>query len=216
MTRFWNASLLILATVFLLLSPGSLLAKEDGQWIQAAYHKSYFYERMEKFADAIKVLMPVLKGFPSTYTVNLRMGWLYYRLGGFGNSLRHYEKAIQALPDSLEAKLGLQLPLLAQERYAEAEKISYQILRIDYYNYYANLRLVIALRRQRRADVALKAVETMLGRYPNDVLFLTEMGLLYAQLERRDEMTRVFQSVVLLDPENISAREHLGLVPSGP
>jgi len=194
------------------LSP--LQAQKQQDWIQEAYHKSYFYEGLEKFDAAIKTLAPVLKNFSNGYTVNLRHGWLFYRLGRYGNSKRHYDAAIKAAPASLEAKLGLLLPLLAQERYAEAEGVCYQILRVDFFNYYGNLRLIKSLRKQGKSNLALKVTYKMLDINPSDVYFLAESGLLYVQLKKPDKVASVFRAVLILDPENLRAREHLGLMPS--
>jgi len=88
--------------------------------IQEAYHKSFNYEQIEDYENAIRALSPVLDEYPNGYTVNLRLGWLYYLLGRYANSIEHYQKAVQIVPTSLEAKNGLMLPMLAQNKYSDA------------------------------------------------------------------------------------------------
>lgn len=177
--------------------------------IQDAYYKSYNYEKMENYVDAIKALLPVYKAYPEGYTANLRLGWLYYLNKNYANSLEQYENAIKISPYSIEAKLGHLLPLLAQDRYSQVEKEAFQILNIDYYNYYANLRLVFALRMQKKYDNAESIVLKMLAIYPIDVSFLTEYALLKHFQEDIPAAVRVFNDILILDPENVTAKEYL-------
>lgn len=177
--------------------------------IQQAYYKSYNYEKIENYSDAIKAILPVYQEYPKTYTVNLRLGWLYYLNKNYANSSEHYQKAIKIAPASLEAKLGHLLPLLAQERYKEVEKEAFQILNMDYYNYYGNLRLAFALRMQQKHDTAEKIALKMLAIYPIDVSFLTEYALAKHGQGDIDAAVKTFYDIRILDPENITAREYL-------
>jgi tetratricopeptide (TPR) repeat protein len=177
--------------------------------IREAYYKSYNYEKMEDYTDAIKTLIPVLKDYPDTYTVNLRLGWLYYLNKKYANSLESYGKAAKITPTSLGAKLGRLLPLLAQQRFQVAEAAAFKILQVDHYNYYGNLRLAYALRMQRKYDMAETINLKMLALYPVDVLFLTEYAL--AKHGQGDINTAVttFHNILILDPENVTAKGYL-------
>lgn len=197
----------ILAILLLSAALGAITDEE----IEAAYHRSYDYEQVENFEDAIRALLPVLEAYPRAYTINLRLGWLYYRNGKYANSIRHYDTAIQAAAASLEAKLGRLLPLLAQERYAEVEKAAFDILNVDYYNYFGNLRLCYALRMQEKFDVAEKVSLKMLTVYPVDIAFLTEYALTKVGQGDMAAALRVFANIRILDPENPTAKQYLGL-----
>ncbi len=177
--------------------------------IWEAYYKSYNYEKMENYQDAIKALLPVYTAYPDGYTVNIRLGWLYYLNKKYANSLEHYDNAIKSAPYSLEAKLGRLLPLLAQEKYDQVETEAFMILNVDYYNYYGNLRLIIALRMQGKYDVAEKIALKMLTVYPIDILFLTEYGLIKSAQGDTDTAVRVFNDILILDPENVTAKAFL-------
>jgi len=198
-------------TVFipLLLLGTSVLAADDS-WIQQAYHKSFHYEQTENYKTAIKSLLPVVRAYPKGYTANLRLGWLYYLMARYANSIAHYEVAIKTAPNAIEAKIGKLLPLLAQERYSEAEQTTYQILNTDFYNYLGNLRLSIALRKQNKTDLALDVVNKMLFLYPTDVNYLVELGLLYDQKGEKEKAAGVFRDVIVLAPENVTAKSYLG------
>ena len=194
--------------LLLLLVSANLLALTDAE-IREAYYKSYNYEKIQNYNDAINTLMPVYNEFPNTYTVNLRLGWLYYLSTNYANAISHYDRSIKISPYSLEAKLGRLLPLLAQHRYGEVEKEAFQILNVDYYNYYGNLRLAYALRMQQKFDVAVKITQKMLAIYPIDVQFLTEFALGKIGLGETDEAMAVFSNILILDPENVTAKSYL-------
>ena len=177
--------------------------------IRDAYHKSYRYEKAQNYADAIKALAPVATAYPAGYTVNLRLGWLYYLSGSYATSRTCYQSAIKTAPDSLEAKLGHTLPLLAQERYDEAETATKQILRLDPVNYTANLRLAFAQRMQKKYDAAEAVLNGMLILYPTDLSLLTEFALIKLAKDQKADAKRVFNDVLTLDPENVIAKAQL-------
>lgn len=183
--------------------------------IRDAYHNSYRYEKAQNYDDAIKAIIPVSTAYPQGYTVNLRLGWLYYLAGNFANSKACYQAAMKVAPDSIEAKLGYTLPLLAQERYEEVETIAALVIRVDAANYYANLRLAFALRMQRKYDAAKEVLNRMLPLYPTDVKFLAELGLVHVAQNQPDAARRVFADIVTLDPENVVARERLAAAAKG-
>ena len=181
----------------------------DFNEIKDAYYRSYQYEKTGNYEDAIKSLMLVYKEYPNGYTVNLRLGWLYYLNRQYANSIFHYEKAMKISPYSIEAKLGYTLPLLAQKKFSDVEKICYQILYTDFYNYYGNLRLSYALRMEKKYSEAKKIAEKMLYIYPTDVNFLTELAILEYKEGNKEKAKKIFEDILILDPENITAKEFL-------
>jgi len=161
------------------------------------------------YRDAIRSLMVVYKSYPNGYTVNLRLGWLYYLSKKYSNSIFHYKKAIKVIPYSVEAKLGLTLPLLAQGKYSSVERLCYQILNQDFYNYYGNLRLVYVLRKQKKYDLAEKIINKMLYLYPTDTNLLLELGILKFEKREFNNAKRILNDVLILDPENLKAKLYL-------
>ncbi|CAK0771662.1 Tetratricopeptide repeat protein [Azospirillaceae bacterium] len=199
------ALIAVAASVFI--SSVALALTQDE--VRQAYYRSYTYERMASYEDAIKALIPVFDAYPEGYTVNLRLGWLYYLRGNYANAIEHYRKAGRLSPLSLEARLGLLNPLIAQDRVQEAIDLSRQILEIDRYNYTANLRMVTLLRRQGKRDIAERLCLDVLAVYPADVLFLAELGQIKADLNQTSSATAIFNDVLTLDPENIVAKRYL-------
>ena len=177
--------------------------------IKEAYQKSFFYEKIGDYKDAIRVLMPVYKAYPNGYTVNLRLGWLYYLMKKYDNSEFHYRKADMAIPTSVESKLGLSLPLMAQERWGDAEQVLYKVIAIDYYNYYGNLRLAKVLGEEKKYKQQVSVALKMLAIYPTSVPFLVVLGEGYYHLGDLKRAEEVFKNVLILDPENLTAKEYL-------
>ena len=176
--------------------------------IKGAYHSSFDYERAEDYQDAIRALAPVYETYPNGYTVNLRMGWLFYLNGNYNNAVSHYDVARSAAPAALEPKLGQLLPLLAQGRWSDAETVAYEVVSVDHYSYYGNMRLVYTLRMQEKFDPAYQIALKMATVYPTDVAFLTEMAFLNQALGHEEEAVRLFTDVQVLDPENEAARNY--------
>ena len=185
---------------------GARAAMNDSE-IRDAYYKSYRDEKAQSYADAIRALAPVAEANPQGYTVNLRLGWLNYLQGSYAASRTYYETAMKVAPNSIEARLGYLLPLLALERYTDAESVAQQVIRVDPANYYANLRLAYALRLQKKYAAAEEIVSRQLVSYPTDVSLLTELGLLKVAQNRPAE--RIFNDVLTLDPENAVAKAQL-------
>lgn len=205
-----NKYINILFSLALLVSAGSLSAKElSAEQISQSYYKSYNYEKSGNYEDAIKALQLVYNEYSKAYGVNNRLGYLYRLNAQFKNAEVHYKLAMAALPDALTPKLGLMYVYLQAKKYDEANKIGYQILSIDYYNYYGNLRLGYVLRQTDQLDLAEQVFIKMLVRYPSDVLFLTEFGLLKYQQKDFERAIAVMQEVLILDPENVDARSVL-------
>lgn len=201
-----------LLPVFLFLTASLTAGPAAGQEpdIAGAYRSSFEYERAEAYQEAIRALAPVYEAYPNGYTVNLRMGWLFYLNGNFNNSAAHYEVAQSAAPFALEPKLGHLLPLLAQGRWNEAETVAYEVVSVDHYNYYGNMRLVYALRMQEKYEPAYQIALKMATAYPADLSFLEEFALLTDARGDKEEAVRLFTDLLILDPENGTAKEYLG------
>ncbi len=194
---------------FIILTSVSLTFALSYQDIKKAYEKSYMYEKIGDYKDAIRVLMPIYKAYPNGYTINLRLGWLYYLWGKYDNSEFHYRQALKAIPHSIEAKLGLSLPLMAQSRWKDVESLMFSVIYIDYYNYYANLRLCKALEEQKKYKQELQIAEKMTYIYPTSVPFLVYLAKSYYYLGNKEKAKYLFEQILILDPENLVAKSFI-------
>ncbi len=173
--------------------------------INLAYAKSFNAEKVANYTEAAKVLNGVLADYPATYTVNARLGYLSMMSKNYDKAIAHYTAAAKAVPSALDPKLGLMLVYLTQGQYAKVESVGAQVTKIDYYNYYANLRIAIAQRMQKNYAGAEKTCLKMLDLYPADVNFLLEDGMEQYAAGKIQNAGAVLSSVLTLDPQNATA-----------
>ncbi|MCY2987015.1 MAG: tetratricopeptide repeat protein [Planctomycetota bacterium] len=165
-------------------------------------------EKSLNYREAIKTILAKYDANPNDYTFNLRLGWLNYLNGDYRRSGEYYDTAVRLAPQSVEAKLGRLLPLLAGAQYKEAESMADQVVQADPGNYYGNLRLAFALRMQGKLIAANRVVKRMLAAYPADISWLSESGLLDVAQSRKDVARETFAEVLALDPTNALAKQY--------
>ncbi|MEO1942385.1 MAG: tetratricopeptide repeat protein [Campylobacterales bacterium] len=174
-----------------------------------AYYQSYNYEKMGDYRDAIRVLLPLYSKYPKSYTLNLRLGWLTYLNRQYGNSIKFYLKAIQALPNSIEPRLGLMKVYLAMGNYDDSLAQGLVILKKDLYNYYGNLYYILGLEKKGLYSNEIILCEKMLALYPTSVPFLVRLGVAKYLNGDKKEAKQIFKNVLILDPNNVTAKEYL-------
>lgn len=178
--------------------------------IQVAFATSYSYESEGNYTEAIKSLKDVYD--PASYHLNVRLGWLSYLSGMFTESAAYYQKAIELKPYAIEAKFGLSYPASALGNWAQVKDQYIKILEIDPQNTKANY--YFGLMQYEAGDFAMAAkhFEKVVNLYPYD----SESVLMYAwsnfQLGKTREAEVLFNEVLIIDPENESALEGLGLI----
>ncbi len=192
-------ALLLLFTISLLSS------SEEFESIKSAYFKSYDYEQVGQFKEAIKILAPLSKKYPKGYTLNLRFAWLFYLQKQYNTSLEYYKKASLLNTQALEPKLGLIRVYLATYSFEKAQNVATEILKHDYYNYYANLYMIQALLAQKKYENALSVTQKILALYPTDTLFLEQLLLIY-KATKSQYYDDVYESILILDPNNVLVR----------
>ncbi len=193
--------ILILSSVFLF-----ALSKDE---IRKIYYESYNYEKMGDYKDAIKVLIPLYKEFPNGYTLNLRLGWLFYLNKNYENAIKHYNIASKIHSYSLEPKLGLMRVFNFLGKYDKSIKIGNTVLRSDYYNYYGNYYYGNALLGIKDYKNAILLANKILTLYPTSILFLNLLGKSYFYNKDFKKAKDIFENVLILDPNNVVAKEFL-------
>jgi len=189
----------------LLLAFSLLSSSEDFESIKSDYFKSYDYEQVGKYKEAIKILSPLYKKYPHGYTLNLRLGWLFYLKKNYNNSEEYYKKASLMNTSALEPKLGLIRNYLATYSYEDAQNMATEIIKVDHYNYYANLYMAQSLIAQKKHKIAEKIIKKMLALYPTDILFLEQLLMNYKATSNK-YYKKVYESILILDPNNVLVR----------
>ncbi|GAB6045000.1 hypothetical protein JCM11957_05980 [Caminibacter profundus] len=187
----------------------TLLFAFDYKDIKKIYYESYNYEKMGDFQDAIKVLIPIYEKYPNGYTINLRLAWLFYLNKNYSNAIKHYDKASRVLPYSFEPKLGLMRVYNTINKYKKTLEIGNVLLKSDYYNYYGNYYYAYALFRLKDYKNSIAVCNKMLSIYPTSILFLNLLGENYWELKNIKKAKEIFSNVLILDPNNITAKKYL-------
>lgn len=108
---------------------------------QAAFSTSYTLEYERQYDRAAEVIQSLANS--GHEFARLRLGWLAYLAGRYNDSVNHYNLALRANPNSIDGRLGLTLPLLAQKRWQEAATQTRQVLAISPWDYTAHARLLV-------------------------------------------------------------------------
>ena len=85
--------------------------------------------------------------------------------------------------------------------------VSYELLKIDYYNYYANLYVVQALIAQNKLAIATKIIRKMLALYPTDVVYLEQLAVIYKSTNDK-YLQKLYEDILVLDPNNVLVRSN--------
>lgn len=178
-------------------------------WAQSPWSTSYRLEAEGDYAGAIAALGPILDDEADHEFAILRRGWLHYLNADFNESIRDYRRAMQINPDSLEAVLGLTLPLLAQRRWREAAAAAEQAIAVAPWNYYAQIRLMAAEEGlQRWQALATRATEAS-QRFPSDGTIQIYLARAEAAQGNREAAARAYERVLERFPENEEALGYL-------
>jgi len=195
--------------IALLIIVSSLFSELSFKEIKKAYSSSIKYETATKYKLSISSLNKVIKEYPNGYTVNYRLGWLYYLSGNYANAMKHLNTALLTYPYSIEALNTINLVNVAKLEWDKVEAQSANIFKIDYYNYYANYWYAVALIRQAKYDQAVKISNKMLSVFPSNVTFLVILAeSTYLGGDEKGGI-KFFESVAILDKDNETAKYYL-------
>lgn len=200
----------ITLVLFFFIATISLIAEMAQKDLEEAYNSSIKYETSQKYDKAISALGKVITEYPSGYTVNYRLGWLYYLSGNYSNAQKHLETALLIYPYSVEVLNTINLINVAKMDWEKVEIQSAKVFKIDHYNYYANYWYAVALMRQQKYDQSVKIADKMLAVFPTNVVFLNIIAESKFLKGEKDEAMLIFGGVIILDKDNEMAKYYLG------
>jgi tetratricopeptide (TPR) repeat protein len=148
----------------------------------------------------------------NSYLYHLRLGWLQYLGNKYTDSVNSYRKAAILTKDSIEAKLGLMLPLMAQGKWSDAEKIAKEILSLDPLSYMANSRLAYIYYNLKQYKDAEASYRKVLSHYPGDIEM--QVGLAWSLLkqDKKEAAEKVFREILRYVPNHVSANAGMKMV----
>jgi tetratricopeptide (TPR) repeat protein len=146
------------------------------------------------------------------YFFHLRLGWLHYLAKKYPESVSAYQKAARLAKDSIEARLGLMLPLMAQGRWPEAERVGKEILLMDKASYLANSRLAYIYYNMKSFKEAETYYRKVLQHYPGDVEMQAGLAWSLLKQEKKAEAEKVFLELLKIAPNHVTANVGLKLI----
>ncbi len=179
--------------------------------VSRIYQQSYEEEAKGNYQEAILVLTQAGRAGDNSYLYHLRLGWLQYLSGKYPDSVNSYRKAVIIGKVSIEAKLGLMLPLMAQGKWSDAEKVAKEILSLEPLSYLANSRLAYIYYNLNRYKEAESYYRKILVYYPGDIEM--QAGLAWALLKqnKNDAAGKVFEDILHYVPNHVSANAGMNL-----
>lgn len=193
----------VLAGVTCLLSPIYVWAATN-PWAE-----SYRLEALTQFEGAAKSLEQIIRENPRHEFAVLRHGWLNYLRGAHNEAIRDYQKALDINPTSLDARLGLMLPLIAQQRWREVTSHAHKVLEVSPWNYYAHVRLMISEEGEKKWDTLAKHAEQVTKHYPSDATVLVYLARANAWMKKDKEARRAYEQVLERVPGHLEATQYL-------
>jgi tetratricopeptide (TPR) repeat protein len=197
-----SAQLLFPLMTAIALSASPALAQE------ALWQKSYQLEAAGKYAEAITTLDPVPVTGPEAELKLLRRGWLFYLPGQFDESIREYRLALERNSKSMDARLGLTLPLLGAKRWREAEQSARSALDLAPNNYLALVRLAVAQEAQRDWPGLHKTAQTLTTHYSSDATAQVYLARALAWLGKSPEAAEAYRAVLTRQPGHAEAKAY--------
>ena len=161
-----------------------------------AYQQSYAAEAAGKLDEAISALGRLPAPQRESYLAHYRRGWLLYCLGRFAEAVSAYGKASALEPGSVEARVAVLLPLLAQKRWDDTAAAAQEVLRRNPENYLATLRLAFAKFSSKHfaeAEVSYRKLRVL---YPADLEVRTGLAWTALRLGQQKDALTMFSEVL--------------------
>ena len=195
-------TLLLLAAVF---ACGYASAQESsGPW-----QESYLLEAAGNYSQAAFPMEKILRESPNNEYALLRSAWLNYLQGRYNEALRGYNLVLALNPKALDARLGLTLPLLAQQRWREAALESRKVLAVSAWDYTGNVRLMVSEEGERNWEELSRHASEMALRYPSEATPLVYLARAEAWLGNTKKAKSAYAQVLERIPTHPEAMAYL-------
>jgi tetratricopeptide (TPR) repeat protein len=175
------------------------------------YRQSYRLEAEGKAAPALSAMESIKSKAGASYFVSARIAWLSYLSGRYDESVNAYRAAAKLKPNAIEPKLGVTLPLLAQQKWRDLEKACRDVLKLDPRNAVARARLAHAHYASGNYPDAAVVYRQLVEDYPADLNNQTGLAWAMARMGRIAEAKKLFAAVLEVSPDNLNAKQGMAL-----
>lgn len=178
--------------------------------VQEAFTTSYSFEYYGEYAKAADAIKKVYN--EKSYEINMRAGWLHYLAGLYIESQGYYKRAIALKPNSIEARMGYIYPVAALGNMNLVTDQYLKIIEADPTNTTANYRMGMISFEKKDYKKAREYFEKVTNLYPYSYDSLIMLAWTHYYLKQNKEAKELFQTVLLLYSDNLSAKEGLALI----
>ncbi len=192
--------IIVVATGLLFTSSFLVKGNEVDRWKQSRH-----LEYQGEYAKAAAVIEALLNGEENREYSLLRYAWLAYQQRNYNDAIRYYKQALKINPASIDARLGLSLPFIAQSHWKQAETYLRQIIAMSPWNYTAHIRLFVCEEGLRQWELLATHTEAFSRHYPSDATTLVYLARSKQKLGDRVAANVVYQQVLMRLPEHIEA-----------
>ena len=199
-----------LVVLMFVLIPVLLFAQDQDKKINS-FKESVAAEKFRNYKDALDYLDNIKTEFKSDYLLNLRLGWLNYKLENYDTSVKYYQEAIRLSKNSPEALLGLTYPYSALGKWDEISGIYKSILKQDKYNYSANLRLGQIYLNTGDYKNARIHLERVYNNFRSDYEANLSLGWTYYYLGNKKQARELFVNAIIANSGDENAEKGLEL-----
>jgi len=199
-------SLCLILMVLLTLTAGNAARADDrSDQIAGLFETSFAMENAGNYDRALSDVQSILHLDPSHYIANYRAGWLYYLKADYADSIKYYTKAATIAPGAMEPQLGLMLPLMAAQKWTDAEALGKKLVERSPDNYLAGSRLAYIYYIQGKYKPAEQQYQAVLKNYPSEIDMMLGLGWTYLKEGRSAEAREMFQKVLSIRRQNANA-----------
>jgi tetratricopeptide (TPR) repeat protein len=211
----YRNSILIVASLALLILSSSLRAEDaSSNPVIVQFNKSLAAESESRYAEALTDMESLPADAKNDYLVTLRLGWLTYLNQDYDRSASYYQQADQiARGRSVEALLGLTLPLAAKSDWGRVQDAYRRILVLDPKNYTANLRLGQIELNSGAFQQADRHLKTALENFPGEYEANLSSAWNDYYLGNMGNAKMLFERALMISPGDTSATRGIRLVP---
>ncbi len=139
----------------------------------------------------------------------LRYAYLKYKQGEYNDSIEYYNKAIKLNAKSLDAKLGITLPYIAQGRWRQVKVYTRQVLTKSDWDYTAHERLMMAEDGDKKWHSLGRHSGKLTTIYPTDATTLAYHARAKARLGNTPVASAAYKKVLMREPDHAEANEYL-------
>ncbi len=176
-----------------------VIANED------PWQLSHKLEAQADYTGAAQAIQSIILNNAQHEYAQTRYGWLNYLQRDYNTAVSHYKNAIEINPKSLDAQLGITLPLMAQGRWQEAANYAKQVLEVAPKQYYAHIRLMACEEALLQWNTLLEHTQKTTRFYPTDATILIYLARAASVSGKHTVALDAYKGVLERLPGNLEA-----------